>query len=81
LATTLVSVNFSAVVAPLIDLLGLARWFEWSPDCQVAFDTAKALLCNTPVLAVPDFERAFKLEVDASARGAGAVLLQGKGGS
>lgn len=68
--------NVSAVVAPLTDLLSPARLFEWSPDCQVAFDTAKALLCNTPVLAAPDFERPFKFEVDASARGAGAVLLQ-----
>ena len=43
---------------------------------MAAFDTAKALLCNTPVLAAPDFEQPFKLEVDASTRGAGAVLLQ-----
>lgn len=68
--------NFSAVVAPLTDLLSPARSFVWSPDCKVAFETAKALLCNTPVLAAPDFEKPFKLEVDASARGAGAVLLQ-----
>ncbi len=33
-------------------------------------------MCNSPVLAGPQFKRAFKLEVDASAVGAGAVLLQ-----
>ncbi|XP_039872749.1 uncharacterized protein LOC120724566 [Simochromis diagramma] len=43
---------------------------------QEAFDSAKALLCSAPVLGAPDFTRAFKLEVDASAYGAGAILLQ-----
>ena len=38
--------------------------------------SAKALLSNTPVLAAPDLTRPFRLEVDASAGGAGAVLLQ-----
>ncbi|KAL2099579.1 hypothetical protein ACEWY4_003973 [Coilia grayii] len=36
----------------------------------------KALLCCSPVLAAPNFDLPFKLEVDASATGAGAVLLQ-----
>lgn len=48
----------------------------WSSECQAAFNTAKGLLCSTPVLAAPSFEKPFTLEVDASARGAGAVLLQ-----
>lgn len=41
-----------------------------------AFQSAKVILCSTPVLAAPSFERPFKLEVDASASEAGAVLLQ-----
>ncbi|KAL7854279.1 hypothetical protein AOLI_G00211230 [Acnodon oligacanthus] len=45
-------------------------------DCQHAFDNVKALLYSTPVLAAPDFSKPFKLEVDASAVGAGAVSLQ-----
>lgn len=36
----------------------------------------KDLLCNAPVLSAPNFEKSFKLQVDASATGAGAVLLQ-----
>lgn len=37
----------------------------------------KQLLCHAPVLFPPDFTRPFKLEVDASAVGAGAALMQG----
>ena len=33
-------------------------------------------MCCTPVPTAPDFSSPFKLEVDASAVGAGAVLLQ-----
>ena len=39
-------------------------------------ESAKALLCSAPALAAPNFTHSFKLEVDASACGAGAVLLQ-----
>lgn len=36
----------------------------------------KALLASTPALSAPDFIRPFKLAVDASDCGAGAVLMQ-----
>ena len=68
--------NFSSVIAPLTSLLSDSRQFVWSSECQQAFEKAKALLCSAPVLAAPDFALPFKLEVDASALGAGAVLLQ-----
>ena len=68
--------NFSDVVAPLTGLVSPLKTFDWSPACQAAFVSAKALLCSAPVLAAPCFTRSFKLEVDASACGAGAVLLQ-----
>lgn len=64
------------MVSPLTDLVSPLKPFSWSPACQVAFESAKALLCSAPVLAAPKFERPFKLEVDASSCGAGAVLLQ-----
>ncbi len=69
-------INFSDVVKPLTDNLRKAVPFVWSPQCQVAFDSLKNLLCSAPILATPDFSKPFKLEVDASGTGAGAVLLQ-----
>ena len=63
-------------MAPLTSLVSPLKPLVWSPACQAAFESAKALLCNAPVLAAPCFTRPFKLEVDASACGAGAVLLQ-----
>ena len=68
--------NFSVVVAPLTLLCSPAVPYVWSTACQCAFEAAKSLLCSAPVLAAPDFMRPFQLEVDASAVGAGAVLLQ-----
>ncbi len=38
--------------------------------------TTSTLLCSTRVLSAPRFDRAFKLEVDVSSTGAGAVLIQ-----
>lgn len=57
-------------------LLSPSKAFEWSFECQVAFDSIKTLLCSEPVLSAPDFSTVFQLEVDASEMGAGAVLLQ-----
>lgn len=68
--------NFSSVVHPLTSLLSPSKQFVWSVECQHAFESVKALLCSAPVLAAPDFALPFKLEVDASAVVAGAVLLQ-----
>lgn len=68
--------NFSLVAVPLTTLLSPSKLFVWSSECQTAFDNIKVLLCSEPVLAAPNFSLVFKLEVDASDMGAGAVLLQ-----
>lgn len=68
--------NFASVAAPLTNLLSPKVPFVWSDVCQLAFENLKALLASAPVLAAPDFDRPFKLAVDASDVGVGAVLLQ-----
>ncbi|KAI2643088.1 Retrovirus-related Pol polyprotein from transposon 17.6 [Labeo rohita] len=68
--------NFSTVVAPLTDLLKSKRKFEWTANCQRAFDNAKLLLSTAPVLVAPRWDTAFQIQVDASRVGAGAVILQ-----
>lgn len=68
--------NCSTVVAPLTNLLKSKVTYVWSSECQKAFESVKALICNAPVLSAPRWDRAFKLEVDASYVGAGTVLLQ-----
>lgn len=64
------------VVFPLTDLLSSVKKFVWSPQCESAFLAAKDIICNAPVLSAPNFSSPFKLQVDASAVGAGEVLLQ-----
>lgn len=67
---------FSSVVAPLIDLLKVNAKYVWSLSCQPAFHSIKVLLCTAPVLAALCLQKLFKLQVDASHVGAGAVLIQ-----
>ncbi|KAI3357900.1 hypothetical protein L3Q82_016288, partial [Scortum barcoo] len=68
--------NFSSVAAPLTALTSPLKPFTWNDECQQAFECLKGMLSCNPVLSAPDFSVPFKLEVDASAVGAGAVLLQ-----
>ena len=68
--------NFSSITEPLTRLLGKNVKFLWSTEFDVAFEKLKAVLVNTPVLTAPDFNRQFKLAVDASDAAVSAVLLQ-----
>jgi transposase InsO family protein len=68
--------NFAQLAAPLSNLTSTKIPFRWSDACQDAFVKLKRLLTSQPVLAVPNFEKPFRLETDASGLGMGAVLLQ-----
>ena len=60
----------------MTNLLSKKSKFIWSDKCQQVFNKLKAILGNTLVLLAPDFNKCFKLAVDASDIGVGAVLLQ-----
>ena len=68
--------NFSMISEPLTNLLKKNVKFVWCENCQNSFDQLKAILQNSPILLSPNFRQEFKLAVDASDIGAGAVLLQ-----
>jgi hypothetical protein len=50
--------------------------FTWTPAVAQDFQTFKTTMCTTPVLALPDFTKAFLLECDASGKGISIVLMQ-----
>lgn len=68
--------NFASVVSPLTDLLSPKVVFHWSEICQQAFENCKGLLASAPILTAPNFEKSFKLPIDASTCGACAVIMQ-----
>ena len=49
--------------------------FEWTQLHQESFDKLKLALTSAPVLAYLDYGKPFLLEMDASLKGLGAVLL------
>ena len=52
----------------------------WGEDCLRAFEKLRGLLIKDPVLAYPQFDLPFILEVDASTQGLGGVLMQKQNG-
>ena len=49
--------------------------FQWSSECELAFQQLKEALVNAPVLAYANFSKAFTLKTDASIKGLGAVFI------
>ncbi|XP_076383753.1 uncharacterized protein LOC143261038 [Megalopta genalis] len=68
--------DFSKIAKPLIDLTKQDKQWEWTEECQHAFDTLKQHLTKSPVLRYPNSSEQFTLTTDASNYGIGAVLSQ-----
>jgi hypothetical protein len=68
--------DFSSIAATLHELTKRDVTFAWSDSQKVAFRTLKDKLTHAPLLQLPDFNKVFELECDASGIGLGVVLLQ-----
>jgi hypothetical protein len=67
--------DFSRIAAPLNKLKGNYGW-EWKEEQQDAFDILKARITEEPVLALPQEDGQFRVEVDTSGYAIGGVLSQ-----
>ena len=55
--------HFSHLAKPLNDLLKKDQKFEWTDDCQRAFDELKKRFTEEPVLMMPDQTKPFQIEI------------------
>ena len=67
--------RYGIVAKPLSDMLKKDN-FCWTQEAKLAFQKLKDLLVSTPVLALPNFDKEFVVEADASSIGIGVVLMQ-----
>jgi len=65
----------SHILAPLTAQVGKKK-LEWTPQCQQAFDQAKAMLAKDVFVHYPDHNRPFHVYCDASDRQLGAAIFQ-----
>ncbi|GKC86746.1 putative reverse transcriptase domain-containing protein [Tanacetum coccineum] len=68
--------NFSKIAKSLTVLTQKSKTFDWGEQQERAFQTLKDMLCNAPVLTLPDRMKDFVVYYDASGLGLGCVLMQ-----
>ena len=68
--------DFSKISNPITKLLKNNVKFNWTPECNEAFEKLKKLLTTTPVLAQPDIEKSFDVYYDALGTSIRCVLMQ-----
>ena len=58
--------NFGILSKPLTNLLKKGILFIWTSETQATFEALKLALTTAPVLTLPDFNKPFTTETDAS---------------
>ena len=73
--------NFAAIAVPLTDLIkkGCPNELIWTDYHENDFVALKQYVCHPPVLHLPNVNKPFILQTDASSEGIGAILCQEEG--
>ena len=65
--------NFNGIRAPLIDCTR-GKTFNWTKAAIVSFEQLKKRVIEAHILTLPEFDKLFTLECDASGVSIGAVV-------
>ena len=68
--------SYARIAFPLHALTRKGALFQWTADCEIAYESLKTKLVTAPLLCYPDFSKEFTLETDASRQGLDAILCQ-----
>ncbi|CAI7884268.1 unnamed protein product [Closterium sp. NIES-53] len=70
---------YAKIATPLTNLLKKNTPFKWEDVHQQAMEQLKTALTSAPVLILPDPEKDYVIEADASDQAVGAILMQDQG--
>jgi hypothetical protein len=68
--------RYASIITPLEKLLKKSEAFQWTVECDRAFDILKVKLSTAPILIYPNWEIEFHVHVNTLGIALGAILAQ-----